>query len=195
MKLSHALARIASDLQTIAAGHCLVGGLAIAVRTEPRFTRDLDFAVAVADDGEAESLIRALHDRRYVTYSTIEQARTGRLATARLWSPDGDDRVAVDLLFASSGIEPELCAHAEPVEVLPSLVIPVARAGHLVALKLLSVGDDRPHDAQDLVGLRRIMTPEDLALARDAIALIEQRQAARGRDLKHALAQWIGQRG
>ena len=31
----------------------IVGGIAISVRTEPRFTRDLDLAVAVANDDEA----------------------------------------------------------------------------------------------------------------------------------------------
>ena len=31
-------------------GFALVGGLAVSARTEPRFTRDLDFAIAVADD-------------------------------------------------------------------------------------------------------------------------------------------------
>ena len=33
----------------------LVGGIAVSTRTEPRFTRDLDFAVAVADDAAAET--------------------------------------------------------------------------------------------------------------------------------------------
>jgi hypothetical protein len=39
--------------------------------------------------------------------STVEHKRTGRLATARTTSPSG---AVVDLLFASSGIEPEVVA-------------------------------------------------------------------------------------
>lgn len=35
----------------------LVGGIAVSTRVEPRFTRDLDFAVAVANDDEATSYI------------------------------------------------------------------------------------------------------------------------------------------
>jgi hypothetical protein len=31
----------------------LVGGLAVSARTAPRFTRDIDFCAAVADDAEA----------------------------------------------------------------------------------------------------------------------------------------------
>lgn len=38
----------------------LVGGLAVSVRTEPRFTRDIDFAMAVADDDEAEAIVYSL---------------------------------------------------------------------------------------------------------------------------------------
>lgn len=43
----------------------------------------------------------------------------------------------MDLLFASSGIEHEIVAAADPLEVLPDLTVPVARTGHLIALKPL----------------------------------------------------------
>lgn len=188
------MAQVAADLTSMSVGHCLVGGFAITVRCEPRFTRDLDFAVAVADDGEAEALVRALHGIGYTTYSTVEQAQTGRLATARMWLFREESRVAVDLLFASSGIESEVCSHASDVEVLPGLVIPVAQAGHLTALKLLSVDDERPRDAQDLIGLRQVVTAADIVLAQQAVRLIEQRQANRGRDLVSALNRWLQKR-
>lgn len=38
----------------------VVGGLAVSVRTEPRFTRDLDVAAAVASERGAEGLVPAL---------------------------------------------------------------------------------------------------------------------------------------
>ena len=59
-----------------------------------------------------------------------------RLATAGLRSrvPGG---IIVDLLFASSGIEPEITAAAEVLTVARGLRMPVARTGHLIALKLL----------------------------------------------------------
>lgn len=34
----------------------IIGGIAISVRVEPRFTRDLDLVVAVSNDREAEQL-------------------------------------------------------------------------------------------------------------------------------------------
>jgi hypothetical protein len=40
----------------------LVGGLAVSVRAEVRFTRDVDLAVAVSSDAEAESLVHRDQD-------------------------------------------------------------------------------------------------------------------------------------
>ena len=45
----------------------------MSVRTEPRFTRDADLAVAVADDREAETLVRHLGARGYRIEAAIEQ--------------------------------------------------------------------------------------------------------------------------
>ena len=45
-----------SNLQRIDVGFALVGGIAVSVRAEPRFTRDADFAMAVSTDSEAEHI-------------------------------------------------------------------------------------------------------------------------------------------
>lgn len=122
----------------------LVGGFAVSVRTEPRFTRDVGVAVLVDDDPAAERLVRSLIDAGYRLDAIVEQDFVGRLATARMISP-GADRlgVVVDVLFATAGIEPEIVAAAEVLEVLPSVFMPVVTAGHLVALKLLARDDER----------------------------------------------------
>ncbi|MGH4008507.1 MAG: hypothetical protein ACRDTH_10200 [Pseudonocardiaceae bacterium] len=67
-------------------------------------------------------------------------------------SPGADQLGAVvDVLFATAGIESEIVAAAEVLEVLPGLLMPVATAGHLVALKLLARDDEtRPQNASDL---------------------------------------------
>ena len=92
------LRRIGADLAGIGAGHAVVGGLAVSVRTEPRFTRDVDLAVAVADDAMAEAVIGELLQRGYRSLAMVEHEATGRLATARLTSPV-DDGIVVDLLL------------------------------------------------------------------------------------------------
>jgi hypothetical protein len=60
----------------------------------------------------------------------------------------------VDLLFASSGIEPEIAAAADALDVVPGLAVPTARMGHLIALKVLARDDrTRPQDRVDLPAL------------------------------------------
>jgi hypothetical protein len=63
--LEAALRQIHIDLTEAHVSFALVGGLAVSARTEPRFTRDADLAVAVASDAESESLIHNLRTRDY----------------------------------------------------------------------------------------------------------------------------------
>lgn len=44
----------AEDLHALNVRWAVIGGLAVAFRTEPRFTKDVDVVVAVSDDAEAD---------------------------------------------------------------------------------------------------------------------------------------------
>ena len=177
------LARIAADLDSLKASYAVVGGHAVSARTEPRFTRDLDLAVAVVDDRQAESIVNGLVARGYRPLLLIEQETTGRLATVRLEHSSAPG-VMVDLLFATAGVEPELVAAASMLQVLAALVLPVATVGHLLALKTLSMDDQqRPQDRSDIAALLRVATAPDLQVAEQALALITERGCHRGRDL------------
>jgi hypothetical protein len=182
--LEAALRQIGADLARTHSPFALVGGLAVSVRTEPRFTRDADVAVALANDAEAEALIRELRARDYRVQAIVEQEAVGRLATVRLTFSSAPRAPVIDLLFASSGIEPEVVADAEPIELLPSLTMGVAQTGHLIALKVLSRDDvSRPQDLIDLRALLRVASLSELGRARDSLALIAARGYHRGRDL------------
>lgn len=182
--LEAALRQIHTDLTEAHVSFALVGGLAVSARTEPRFTRDADLAVALAGDAEAEALIHELRAHDYCIEAVVEQDAVGRLATVRLTRSNEPRGPVIDLLFASSGIEPEVVAAAEPIEVLPNLTMGVARIGHLIALKVLSRDDvERPQDLVDLRALLRVASPDELARARESIALIAIRGYHRGRDL------------
>ena len=167
----------------------LIGGLAVSARTEPRFTRDADLAVAVADDSAAEAVSREFIVAGYRIGSTLEQTDADRLSGTRLVDPDG---VNVDLLFASSGIEPEVVERSERLEIAPGLWVPVAGVGHLIALKLLSVDDRRPTDRADLRALSAVAIPSDWVVAEAAVGLIVSRGFSRGRDLVAALLELHG---
>jgi hypothetical protein len=182
--LTAALHQISADLNHLDVAFALVGGLAVSARAEPRLTRDVDVAVHAADDDAAERVLRKLIGRGYNVNATVEQVATGRLATARL-IPPGKARLVVDLLFASCGIEPEIVEQAETLEILPALHLPVARAGHLIAMKLLARDDrERPQDLDDIRALLATLTALERKRVRSAIALISKRGFARGRNLE-----------
>lgn len=190
-RLQSALTRLVTDLQTLQLRWALVGGMAVSVRTRPRTTEDLDIALSVKSDREAERVAAAFRDRgyRYLPEHALEQTEVGRLATVRFAPQERDEQgVVVDLLFASSGIEPETVAAAEPVEILPGLVVPVARTGHLVALKVLA---GRELDVRDARWLWDTADEEDRQLARDSLRLITERRFNRGKNLSAELARMI----
>jgi Nucleotidyl transferase AbiEii toxin, Type IV TA system len=183
-RLDRVLRRVATDLEANGVRWALVGGLAVSARSEPRFTRDIDLALAVGNDADSELLLSRLFQLGYRLEALLEQTSVNRLATARL-SPPEESRpgVIVDLLVASSGIEPEVVAAADPLEVFPGFPVPVARTGHLIALKVLSQGPQRPQDLADLGALLAAAPPEDLELARSALAEITGRGFHRGKNL------------
>jgi hypothetical protein len=66
--------------------------------------------------------------------------------------------------------------------------VPVARVGHLIALKVLARDDrTRPQDRVDLAALLRRAGDAALAEARESLALVTRRGFQRGRDLPAAL--------
>jgi predicted nucleotidyltransferase len=163
----------------------LIGGLAVSVRAEPRFTRDADIAVAVGDDDEAEAILGAFLDRGYALTALLEQSGVGRLSGARLLDAEG---IAVDVLTASSGIETDIVDAADLIDVATGVRLPVAAIGHLIALKLLSVAPGRETDAADLRSLARAADEDEWQRATTAVDRITATGYHRGRDLMSDLA-------
>jgi len=182
-RLHQTLRTVWRDLESAGASFALVGGLAVSARTEPRFTKDLDVAVAVTGDREAETLVKRLREHGYRIRALVEHEALGRLATVRL-VPPGLDVLFVDMLFASSGIEQEIVAAATPVEIIEGLTVRVASLAHLIATKVLARDDaHRPQDRADLIALLAEASDADLLSARDALRTIQTRGAGRGKDL------------
>lgn len=195
--LEATLRRLAADLRALGQRWAVVGGLAVGARAEPRTTRDVDVAVAVPTDTEAERLVHALQGRGYTVSAVVEQTATARLATARLHAPETDRlEIVVDLLFASSGIEPEVVAAAEEIDLVPGLTVPVASIGHLLALKVLARDDrQRPQDWDDIRALLREATASDVDAARAALHLVALRGFHRGKRLPEELDALVAQLG
>jgi len=194
MNLAEALRLIFADLDSLRVRSAVVGGLAVSSHVEPRTTRDVDVAVSVASDAEAENVVHQLLRRGYQLVGQLEQTTTGRLSTVRLRPPRTSEvGPIVDLLFASSGLEPELVAVAEVLEVVPGLRVPVARKEHLIALKVLSHDDTRrPLDRVDFLNLVRESSPGEIEAAKEALRRIEALGFHRNQDL---LAKFVSMQG
>ena len=158
---------------------------AVSVRAEVRFTRDVDIAVAVADDAEAESLTYELRLAGYTAVASVEHETRHRLSTVRLMSPSG---VKVDLMFASSGIEAEIVDRATQIDFEGAGSVPVANAEELLAMKVLSMTDARLQDRIDAKHLLQFTPGLDISRVREHLARITDRGYAREQDLDAKLA-------
>jgi hypothetical protein len=149
--------------------------------------------VSVQSDEEADGIVFGMRHRGYAPVDVIVHSDTGRVAMVRMALPreaaTGPD---LDLLFATTGIEPEIVGAAKPVAVVPGAVMPTAARGHLIAAKLVSYDEQRrPQDRVDILALLKKATPADVTLARKAVKLITKRGYNRGRDLAVDLEKFV----
>lgn len=189
--IAGSLQQLTLDLDRLGARWALIGGFAVSARAEPRFTHDVDVCVVVDSDEDAEQLSRALRGVGYSVASIVEHEYLDRLATVRLISPVPGG-VPIDLLFASSGIEPEIVGSAERLEILPGLIAPVASSAHLVVLKLLAQDEvTRPQDGMDLRSLRPTLDADDESAIRWLAGLVTERGFNRDRDLEASVDAYL----
>lgn len=145
MKLASVLRDLTADLTRIGVPFAVVGGIAASARGEPRFTRDVDVAVAVSGDEHAEGILFQLGRLGYVVRATVEHDAVGRLATARLQHSCG---IVCDLIFATCGVEAEIIRDAEPLDLFDEVQVMTATTEGLLAMKVLSATDQRPRDLE-----------------------------------------------
>ncbi len=116
MTPEEALVDVTARLTRLGVSHALVGGLAVSIRAEVRFTRDVDLAISVDSDADLERITRTLAAEGFALIAVVEQEDRERIAIARLRSPSG---IVIDLLAASSGIEREIVGAARETPELP----------------------------------------------------------------------------
>lgn len=170
----------------------VVGGIAVSFRAIERLTKDLDLVVAVESDVAAQHVVHAFSRRGYLIDEVFEHETVKRMATVRMVSP-AENPMYVDLLFASSGIEPEIVDSAEEGHLFSNINVRVAGVAHLIALKVLSARPGRYRDIGDLQGLFEVASPQELNEARDLLDLITERGFNRNKDLQKDLDGYIEQ--
>jgi predicted nucleotidyltransferase len=186
------IAEIVSLLRSLGHESALVGGVAVSIRARERFTKDVDLAVAVASDAQVEALAFGMQRRGFELTTVVEQESKRVVATLRFRPPGASvGTPGVDLLCASCGIEREIVEAAEPLEIAPGTVVPVARVSHLIAMKVLAVSEERDQDASDLRALLALASPREIEDARRALGLIEDRGFDRGKRMSEALDEFL----
>lgn len=189
-RLQRAFLKLHVDLGHLGLRWALIGGLAVSMRSEPRTTRDLDVAVAVSGNLEAERVVGDFMSRGYRLEAMREHLDLDRMASVGLVAVSPDARgIVVDLMFASSGIEEEVVAASEILEILPGIAAPVATTAHLLALKTLA---GRDKDVTDFATLANHASERDLQKAREALELIARRGYDRGKDLQAEFVKLLG---
>lgn len=170
-------ARVVQDLENTGCRFALVGALALGVRATPRFTKDIDFAVAVSGNATMHDVLRPLlASKRYELLKSPE----GRLPASDTQpmvalQPVGEHRFVVDLLFNLCGIEDKVVQRATPIEVFPGVTVRVATRADLIAMKTLSLDDaTRAQDRIDISHLLKRATSTDISRAKRALREMEE---------------------
>jgi hypothetical protein len=124
----------------------VIGGIAVAIRGEPRFTADIDVVLGIERDSATELL-------RSVARSAFEPLFPGVEDVVReaFLLPLRHRRtlVKVDLAVGATGFERQVIRRA-PAESIGDLTVPVATAEDLLLMKTLA---GRARDADDARGI------------------------------------------
>lgn len=158
--------------------------MAVGLRVEPVFTRDVDLALSVDGDAHAERVVADLGRLGYRVVQAFERTATGTLTLVRLMTPGSTAGTPeVDLLFSLCGIESEIAAASESMDLRRAGLVPVARLGHLIAMKVLSAGSGRSRDREDLSRMIPLASDREVERAREAVRWMQERGYGGKRDL------------
>lgn len=170
----------------------VVGGIAVSFRAIERLTKDLDLAVAVKTDEDAQKVVHEFSQLGFLIDDVFEHEASKRMATVRMISP-GENPMYVDLLFSTSGIEKEIVDASEEAHLFSNINARVANVSSLIALKVLSARESRMRDIVDLQSLFEVSSPQDITEARHLLDLITERGYNRNKDLQKDLDGYIEQ--
>src|SRR5215470_7530168 len=144
-ELDDALLTLSSWLTDNGIGHMVIGGFAVTVWGEPRFTRDLDVTISVPADEFAQTVNRISSRFASLSQDPIKFATETRVLPIMVES------VPVDLIFAALPYEEDAIARAHRIQ-LRNGAVPVCSPEDLILHKIVS---QRPRDHEDIEGVFR----------------------------------------
>jgi len=189
-KLNKSLIKISNFFNENQKKHCLIGGLAVSLISDPRFTNDLDIAIYVKNEKEIDEIIKSLSKLNYFPKTIINQTNVNLISIVRLISKDDSEDFYIDLIFNSSGIENEIINDSLVLNIDEN-DINVANLSSLLALKILSVDSERLQDIIDIQKLLKYATKDEMQKTIKLLKLIKKRGFNRQKDLISELNSYI----
>src|SRR5438132_2950666 len=142
-EMDDALVELSSWLSENGIGHMVIGGFAVTIWGEPRFTRDLDVTVSVPADKLGEIV-----DRICVRFRSLSGDPLKFVTETRVL-PIMVEATPVDLIFAALPYEEDAIARARLIH-LKDGSVPVCSPEDLILHKIVS---QRPRDHEDIEGI------------------------------------------
>lgn len=140
-RLLLALKEISTFLATHEIESCLIGGIAVQFRGEPRFTSDIDICI-LSDLEIQEKTV----DLILAQYSSIVD-NPKELALSAQLLPICIENITIDLSFGLTGFEQQVIKRASFETLTDNFIIKVATSEDLIIFKCLA---GRPKDIQDI---------------------------------------------
>lgn len=144
-RLLRSLNGIAASLDQIGVKYALVGGLAVSAWGKARLTKDIDLKVNI----DRQNLAAFQHSLLGQYRPLSEEALAAAPAMGLLFLLDRDD-VRIDLMLLDTSFDEKVLERAQPVELAPGEIYPVASPEDIIVYKLLST---RPHDLADAASI------------------------------------------
>lgn len=156
MNFNKVLPVLVSGLENLGIRYALIGGFALAMRGVQRSTMDLDFILALDDLEQVDQLLLEHGYKREFRSENVSHYRS---------LDEGWGRI--DLLHAFRAPSLGMLDRAEPMEVSPGVLLPVARVEDLIGLKVQALCNDPGRESGDWSDIRLVLraaADQDLAM-------------------------------
>lgn len=142
------LKRIARELDREGVPYMIIGGQAVLVYGEPRFTRDIDITVALTPDS-LQKVVRVVRKSglEILTDNPEKFVREARI----LPTQDAESGFRVDFIFSWTPFEREAINRAKPI-LIDGYPVKFASPEDVIILKVIS---GRARDYEDIKGILR----------------------------------------
>ena len=132
MNVFYEFHKIVQHLQAEGVEYALIGGVAVAFHSEPRFTKDVDFLIR---EGELDRVTEALKREGYFKSSAPWTFKDSSLTLHRFVKGEDLDEMIVDVLVAGDDRHQEIIANALEAESDGTGLVRVASKSDLIWLK------------------------------------------------------------